>query len=199
MNETATTRRAAESPSLAAAAVTTPSTSVSEVLTAAELPLLPIKALLEEGATSERYAEWYDGTSTELLCLNLVRLTALRGWNQEACPCVNSELLLRRSKAHERVHSLKEQDDLLQQEEAWLVTEVRRHVQADLESGGSLHALRLPQTEALMREALESTSREERLILGRLLREAQGAARRAAVEAEFAAGNYKIASAMRWG
>ena len=167
---------------------------------AAGLPLLPIKPLLEEGATPERYAEWYKGTPTELLCQSMVRLSALRRWNPKTCSCVNSELLLKRTGAHEQVHSLNKQDDLLMKEESWLRAELQRQVRADLESGGSLEVFRLPRTQVQMSEALEGSSREERAILRNLLREARSAARHAAVEGEFAAGNYRVEKKTRhWG
>jgi len=201
VDETPTSaRRAAESPALMPEAVAASPAFGMVTTTAAYLPLLPINPLLEEGATSERYAEWYKGTPTELLCQSLIRLSTLRRWDPKTCSCVNSELLLKRTKAHDQVHSLHKQDELLKKEEGWLRTEVQRQVQADLKSGGSLEVFRLPRTQVQMSEALEGSSREERAILRNLLREARSAARHAAVEGEFAAGNYRVEKkTLHWG
>ena len=50
-----------------------------------------------------------------------------------------------------------------------------------------------------MREDLSGLSKEELMVLKQLLGEAKGATRRAAVEAEFAAGNYKVSPKLVWG
>jgi len=166
----------------------------------AQVPLLalPLNPLLEEGASPERYAEWYRGTATEHLCQNLARLTAIYSWNPKTCSCVNPDLLLKHSARHELVHDLHEKRELLREEMNWLTKEVRRHVQADLASGGSLTVFRLPKTEERMKAALEGLPEEELWILGRLLIEAQREIRQATFEAEHAAGRYKL-NASSWG
>ena len=192
-------RSAAVDPAIRAEAVAT--SPVPGILTAATaaLPPLPIKALFEEGATPERYAEWYEGTPTELLYQSLVRLQSLRSWDPRTCACADPDLLIQHAETHDRIHTLNERGELLLHEETWLRSEVRRQVRADLESGGSLQAFRLPQTEAQLRGALEDRSREELKILDQLLRDARSATRHAAIEAEFAAGNFKVGAHKVWG
>ena len=163
------------------------------------LPELPINPLLEEDASPERYAEWYRGTATEHLCQNLTRLRSIRNWDPKTCSCVNSELLLRRSAMHQLVHDLHLKSDLLLAEETWLNIEIRRQVRADLAKGGSLMVFRMPQTEDGMRRALERISKEERRILGHLFVEARTETRRVAIEAEHAAGRYKVDGGSPWG
>jgi len=194
-----TSRRAAESPVHLADAFESPPLPVIKAFKVAELPLLPINALLEEDATPARYAEWYEGTPIEPLYQSLVRMNALRVWDPSTCACADPELLFQHSKTHDRVHALNEQGELLLHEVNWLRSEVRRQLSADLESGGSLQVFRLPRSEAQLRGALEESSLEELKVLDQLLRDARSAARSAAVEAEFAAGNFKVGAHGVWG
>jgi hypothetical protein len=192
-------RRIVDSQALVTDAFEIPPVHAFEIVEAAELPLLPFKPLLDKDATPAQYSEWYSGTSSEHLCQNLVRLNTLRRWDPEKCSCVTTELFLLRTAAHERVHTLNEQKELLKKEEDWLREEIQRQVQVDLKSGRSLLVFRLPGTATQMRERLSGLSKEELMVQKQLLGEAKRATRRAAVEAEFAAGNYKVSPALVWG
>ena len=190
-------RRAAGVPAPSADAIGTPPVPSIGAFRSADLPSAPINALLDGGATAAHYVEWYRGTSTEHLCQNLIRLNTLRSWDPETCPCATAEPPPKDARAHDLLHALSEKKQLLKNEESWLMKEVRRQVQADLKAGGSLPVFRLPGTETQVREALLGRSREEGQILEHLVREARGAARRAAFEEEFAAGNYKVLASQR--
>ena len=105
--------RVVDNQALVTDALEIPPVHAIEAVEAAELPLLPFKPLLDKDATPAEYSEWYSGTSTEHLCQNLIRLNTLRRWNPETCSCVTTELFLLRTAAHERVHTLNEQKELL--------------------------------------------------------------------------------------
>jgi hypothetical protein len=163
------------------------------------LPRLPVNPLLEDGATPKRYAEWYRGTPTELLCKNMTRLAAIRKWDPKTCPCSNSDPSFHPSKAHALRHELHHKTNLLLEEGNWLAMEIRRQIKADLKDGGSLPVFRMPRTRARMMTALQGSSKEERRVLGHLLMEAQIETRRVAIEAEFVAGRYKVSPNSPWG
>jgi hypothetical protein len=192
-------RSAAVDPVTRADAIETPPLPGIEAFTAAELPLLPINTLFDEDATPARYAEWYGGTPIEHLYQSMVRFHDLRNWDPKTCPCAGPDPLFQHTETHRRLHALYQQGKLLRREEAWLCSEVRRQMSADLKSGGSLQVFRLPKTEALFGQALEESSIEELKVLGQMIIDAKGAARSAAVEAEFAAGNFKVGAHGVWG